>query len=235
MWFRDIVDASGSNKRELKRWLRQDRNNAEVPPKSLQQSVYPKGGAGKLNAECHCGGVKFHITRPNDASTKVQSPFSDLMAPYHLVSSENPNNETWWLRDNNTKYQAGICTCESCRLASGFEIQPWAFVPKCNILQEDGKKLLYDGLGTLQRYVSSKNTYREFCSVCGATVFWHNEERPNLVDVSVGLFDPEQGARVDSWLDWWTGRVSFKEMAVSHDLANSLEDGLKRWGSEAQS
>ena len=87
-------------------------------------------------------------------------------------------------------------------------------------------------MGTLQLYGSSKDTYREFCKICGATVFWHNTGRPDLIDVSVGLLDPQEGARAERWLDWWTGRVSFIEMAVSQDLANSLENGLKSLGNE---
>jgi hypothetical protein len=63
--------------------------------------------------------------------------------------------------------------------------------------------------------------------VCGATVFWHCEERPGLVDVSAGLLDPEEGARVESWLDWCTERVSFEEMAVSRGLVQALEEGLR--------
>jgi len=185
----------------------------------------------KLEGQCHCGGVKFYITRPNADSKNVQSPFSDLIVPYHLASPENPKNETWWLRDNDTKYLAGTCTCRSCRASSGFEIQPWAFVPKCNIKKEDGSPLDYD-MGTLKRYESSKDIWREFCGCCGATVFWHCKERPDLIDVSVGLLDPKEGARVEGWLDWWTGRVSFEEMAVSRSLVASLEEGLKLWGEE---
>ena len=236
VWLKDIVDKNGES-RGLKRWLRQDRLNPEVSPDSFRKHTAPKTQEGendKLRASCHCGGVSFDITRPNEASTKVESPFPDLIVPYHSGSSSNPKNETWWLRSNNTKYMAGLCTCETCRRTSGFELQPWAFVPKCNILQTNNKEMEHD-MGTLQRYVSSKNTYREFCNVCGATVFWYSDERPHLIDVSVGLLDPGEGARVENWLDWWTERVSFQEMAVSQGLVNSLENGLKRWNSKLHS
>lgn len=86
--------------------------------------------------------------------------------------------------------------------------------------------------GTMKRYESSKDVLREFCSVCGATLFWHCKWRPDLIDVSVGLLDPKQGARADGWLDWWTDRVSFSELAVSKSLIGSLEEGLKKWGEE---
>lgn len=233
VWLSDIVDAEGK-KRKLLRWKYQDVGEDLVPEGYLRDYVRIKprdGSEDRLQASCHCGGVKFYITRPNEASKKVRSPFPDLMIPYHTGKSENPENKTWWIR-HNTKYLAGTCTCKSCRVASGFEIQPWAFVPKCNIFQEDGTELDYN-MGTLQRYVSSENIWREFCSVCGATVFWHClENRPDLVDVSVGLLDPIEGARVEAWLDWWTQRVSFEESAVSRSLVRSLENGLKEWQEE---
>lgn len=233
VWFNEISDDNGT-KRPLKRWLLQDRGEKEelVPENSLRV-LESRPSSDKLEAQCHCGGVKFYITRPNEASKKVQSPFPDLMVPYHLASNANPENKPWWLRDNDTKYLAGTCTCTSCRQNLGMEIQTWAFIPKCNMFKEDGSPLDFN-LGTLRSYTSSEGVVREFCGKCGATVFWHCEERPDLIDVSVGLLDPKEGARVEGWLDWWTDRVSFTEMAVSRSLVASLEDGLKKWGGTHQ-
>jgi len=226
IWLQDIVDADGTT-RKLGRWTAQD----GVPAKEwTRPDILSAKRGDKLKASCHCGGVKFYVTRPNEASKKVSSPFPDLMIPYHEGhTSANPRNLTWWLRGDNTKYLAGTCMCESCRLALGFEIQTWAFIPKYNIFFGDGKSLDFK-MGTLSRYESSEGAHREFCSTCGATVFWHCEERPELIDVSVGLFDPEEGARVERWLEWWPERVSFKEMSVSTRLAQSLEEGLREWG-----
>jgi hypothetical protein len=235
VWLKEIVEADGT-KRILNSWMLQDGPDGQfVPPGLFTPSPKQKkieGQEEKLKAQCHCGGVKFYITRPNEASKKVQSPFPDLMIPYCTgVPSTNPENETWWLRDSDTKYLAGTCTCKSCRLASGMEIQPWTFVPKCNIFQENGESMEY-GMGTLKNFEreKGKGIWREFCAVCGATVFWHCEERPELIDVSVGLLDPEEGARVEGWLEWWTERVSFEEMAVSRTLVGALEGGLEKWG-----
>lgn len=204
VWLNDIVDKDG-RQRKLKRWLLQDGQREEVQPGHLLGTSPPEldvRGQDRLDASCICGGVKFHITRPNESSKTARSPFSDLIIPFHTgVSNANPDNETWWLRSDNTKYLAGTCACKSCRLASGFEIQPWAFVPKSNIIQENGTEMTYE-MGSLKRYVSSNDVWREFCSVCGATVFWHCKERPGIVDVSVGLLDPNEGARVEAWLDW---------------------------------
>jgi hypothetical protein len=64
------------------------------------------------------------------------------------------------------------------------------------------------------------------------------------MDVSVGLLDADEGARAETWLDWWTGRVSFAEDAGlgrtgetarrAICLIDSLEEGLKRWSEKRQ-
>lgn len=180
----------------------------------------------ELPARCHCGRVRFYITPPNASSSQVWSSWPDLLVPYHSGSSENQNNVKWWLRDENTKYLAGTCACTSCRLGSGFPIQTWAFIPKPNILSADSLPFKFDR-STMRQYNSSSGVYREFCSCCGATVFWHCDERPGLIDVSVGLLQAH-GARAEDWLEWATGRVSFAELAIQNDLVRLLEEGLKR-------
>lgn len=173
-------------------------------------------------------------------------------------------------RDELRRYLAGTCACRSCRLISGFEIQTWAFVPRANIffhvrdknrgpvasepqtqrsLNEAGDKTEIIPLdfatlpsNILTSYESSPGVRREFCSRCGATVFWRDRWRPELMDVSVGLLDAYEGARAETWLDWWTERVSFAEDARrdrtgetarrAECLISSLEEGLRRWNQE---
>jgi hypothetical protein len=229
IWLNDITGKDGSVN-TLQRWLGDDEGPL-VEEGTLSKYTPAKTTSGvqaRLKAACYCGGVKFYITRPNEASKAAASPFSDLIHPFYEKKEDNPNNEPWWLRSNNTKYLAGLCACPSCRFNSGYELQPWAFIPKCNIFKENGDPLDFN-MGSLKRYSSSKGVMREFCCDCGATVFWHNEGRPTVIDVSVGLLDPEQGARAESWLEWWTERISFEEMAVSTSLVDSMRRGLKNW------
>ena len=80
----------------------------------------------------------------------------------------------------------------------------------------------------MRRHNSSPGVYREFCGCCGATAFWHCDERPLLIDVSVGLLHAK-GVRAEDWLDWAPNRVSFAEMAVQLDLIHRLEEGMKRF------
>ncbi|KAK0717248.1 Mss4-like protein [Lasiosphaeria miniovina] len=216
-------------------------------------------------------------------STAPRSNFPDLMLAYCSTPPEvfsNPGDEKWWLRGGplsapsldpsssrndtprtqmqqspgtTTKYLAGTCACRSCRLTSGFEIQPWAFIPRGNILFLSGIPGTFIPLDfnhpppALQRYTSSPGVAREFCHRCGATVFWHDVFRPELVDVSTGLLRAEsEGARATGWLVWWTERVSFAEEAGkgrraagmatlwARDLVDALASGMRVDGSSRE-
>jgi hypothetical protein len=192
----------------------------------------------KLPARCHCNGVKFYVTRPDASSRLPSSPWPDLLVPYHSGSPDNPEDVKWWLCGESsgcnsiigqTRFLAGLCACDSCRLASGFGIQSWAFIPRSNIFKSDGSALSAYDITGLQRYESSPGIYREFCRTCGATVFWHCEERPGVVDVSVGLLQSVSGVRAEGWLRWATQRVSFEEEAADRSLILALEEGLRSW------
>ncbi len=179
-------------------------------------------------ASCYCRNICFQITPPNVSSTSPSSPFSDLIVPYHSGPSTNSADEKWWLRANGTKYFAGTCACQSCRLASGNDIQTWAFVPKVNIRKSNGEPFDFS-MAQLKRYESSKGVYRRFCSGCGAIVFWHDETRPELIDVAVGLLAAGSGARAEELLEWATERVSFQEDAQNKDLIAKLGQGIRAW------
>ncbi|OAX81272.1 hypothetical protein ACJ72_04390 [Emergomyces africanus] len=183
-----------------------------------------------LTASCQCEGVKFLISPPDHTSNLASSPWCDVLVPYHTSTSPsaagaNPTDVKWWVCANGTKYLAGLCACNSCRLASGFPIQSWAFVSRSNIFKaSDCSNLLtYQDFGTLKQYKSSPGVYREFCGVCGATAFWHCDERPGVVDVSVGLLRAKTGVRAEDWLHWELGRISFEECAVDRGMVKCLK------------
>ncbi|OHE98256.1 glutathione-dependent formaldehyde-activating enzyme [Colletotrichum orchidophilum] len=214
----------------------------KLPP---MPSICPKDS---LPASCACGTVSFHITRPTSQSYLPHSGFSDLEYPAIRHSDafmKNPDSLKWWVRSNGTKYLAGTCACRSCRLICGFEIQTWAFIPRCNIFFHvpgpvDGQSVTLPldfselPAGILKTYESSRGVSREFCGKCGATVFWRDSWRPDVIDVSAGLLRADEGARAETWLEWWTQRCSFEEETARGRsgeparIARRLIDGLER-------
>nr|POE50141.1 hypothetical protein CFP56_71604 [Quercus suber] len=188
------------------------------------RSKQPLLSSDRLEGSCHCGGVQYCITRPGPESRQPSSPWPDLILPSHSNSPDNPDDIKWWLRER-CRYLAGICMCRSCRLSSGASVQTWAFIPRNNLMALDGSPIEFSQ-GTLSSYESSRDVYRNFCRVCSASVFWHCAERPNVIDVSVGLFRAPEGARSSTWLEWWTERVSYKEEALDAKLGEDLEKSL---------
>lgn len=185
----------------------------------------------KLHASCKCEGVSFYISRPSKRSLFAKQYWPDS-PPTTIPSPEAPQEEPFFLRDNNTKYLAGLCACNSCRLASGMETTTWAFVPAFQIAQDaEGTKPWTPDFGTLKQYQSSPGCYRYFCSRCGAFVFYDAEDRKWFKDIAMGLFHAPEGARAESWFGWRTSRLGYRDdtipRAESYSLA--IEGGLREW------
>jgi hypothetical protein len=247
MWIDDTRDGGASewlksiDGRELKKWNQEAEESEEVSIDHYEEEIMEKEELKKsVHAHCHCNGVEFWITPPNDASLTARSDFPDLMIPYHHGpdAATNPSNTAWWLCNNSTRYLAGTCACVSCRRASGFDITFWAFIPTANIRLLNRTFPAYHSnhrnkyWGTMKSYESSEGVTRTFCRRCGANVFWDGGEekgREGLVDVAVGLLDAESGARAEELLGWWTERVSFEEFAINKSLVRALGEGLKEW------
>ncbi|RMY92870.1 hypothetical protein D0864_05811 [Hortaea werneckii] len=231
------------NGQAIERWSQHFGKNEQLPlhwrgsePNKPGHAEHPN----LLHAHCKCEGVSFYISRPSAASTEVTAEWPDVMIPEH-DTGEKPPPAAWWLRGNGTKYLAGLCTCDSCRLAAGMEWLQWAFVPTASITLDPAGRTPFPSetpfsFGTLKHYRSSEQATRYFCGTCGANVFWCGDERPGLIDVAVGLLDAAEGARAEGWLEWRTERVSYREDAVprAESLIYGLEKGLKAYGEESR-
>ncbi|KAI9705304.1 MAG: hypothetical protein M1820_005134 [Bogoriella megaspora] len=199
------------------------------------QPVKPSSAApskdDKLHASCHCGGVSFDISRPDFEHPAFRKTYPNL----HLPGPYEPRQpETSIIANDASKYVAGNCVCQSCRLTNGGDIINWCFVPTSIIILPNGG-LLSDQqpenftFGTLKTYRSSEDVVRSFCGKCGATVFYAVEDRSGWVDVAVGLLDAEEGSRAESWLEWRNGRISNSEDARDVYLMEQLREGLLSW------
>lgn len=248
MWIEDTLDGGASqfithlNGRLLKRYLREDGQSPEVSYDWKHPCLQSKSNdtnedkpALPVHAHCHCNGVQFYVTCPNEKSREAQAGYPDLLMPYLDIDpmiKDNPDNDLWWLL-HPRRFLAGTCTCKSCTSCSGFDITCWAFIPISNIFLDAEATRPFTRnpyWGTTKVYESSKGVKRTFCGTCGANVFWDGGDRGGtLVDVAVGLLDAESGARAEEILAWWPGRVSFVEEAKNEGFAKSLQEGLRTW------
>lgn len=161
---------------------------------------------------CHCKGVNFMLRRPTVA-------FKDT------PEDKLPR----FIGPKTKKMRTPFDACSSCRLVSGAHVTTWTFALLEHIeIPGTGKAIATDtadlkaqteavmkgeaneGLGTLAFYASSPDVQRYHCSKCSATIFYAVDDRPDMVDITVGLFDAEEGARAESFLGW-TGTMNWME------------------------
>lgn len=171
---------------------------------------FEKKTEDSVSIRCKCQGVDFVLQRGDYSGIeKDQLP--------------------WNVDPKTHKLSTVFCGCNSCRLQGGMDIWYWAFIDMKHLstAQKDAPfprskhelKSFIDKkdpvVGSLAYYASTTRAgvLRFFCSTCSATVFFTEDERPELVDVSVGLFDAPDGARAEGFLSWSFGEVDFKEDA----------------------
>lgn len=253
MWIEDTLDGGASEfvrkvgDRDMQRWLVAANDSEQIPLGWKDDSAQTASEDDTLLLRCHCNGVQLRVTRPNEQSTQAMSPFSDLIVPAPSGQSPaNPKNQPWWLAPDRKRYLTGTCSCRSCRLATGFDIMSWSFVPLCNLTFTDGSPVqgTKEGLDSdpriremtkiadYQSPLTNKTIKRHFCPKCGATVFWWSDFRPGLIDVAVGLADSKSGVLAEEWFMWFTQRVSYGEEALNRELIDGLAEGLKDWAHE---
>ncbi|TFK26127.1 hypothetical protein FA15DRAFT_667804 [Coprinopsis marcescibilis] len=196
----------------------------------------------ELHARCHCGAVSFYISHPQEIASRTSAPYPDIIFPISITRRSilrNVKDDKWWLRSpikegGPVRYLAGHCACNYCRMSSGFEVQSWGWVARAHIREEGFSKeepltLAHLDLRPkgLKQYVSSPGQYREFCGTCGATAFWWNVGRMDVICVAMGLLNQDQdGARAEHWFDWSKGRVSFSESPTSPFIIQGIIDAL---------
>ncbi|KAJ5309051.1 hypothetical protein PENANT_c020G10330 [Penicillium antarcticum] len=166
-----------------------------------------------LLAQCHCGGVSFNISRP-------QQEFITSTA-----------SEGWLHPSDTSKWLALLDLCDDCRLVDGTNIMAWTFVPVNHISPHISADLI---IGSSKSYRSSKDVLRTFCGTCGATVFYSCASRPGIVDVAVGILRAPEGTMAEKWLIWRAGRIGAASDGLKYDAAFStaLIEGMARWGGE---
>ena len=59
---------------------------------------------------------------------------------------------------------------------------------------------------TLRWYEASAGVFYGFCSVCGATLFWRNDDEPHRWSIAAGTLDPPTG--LETTLSIWAAEAS---------------------------
>jgi hypothetical protein len=80
-------------------------------------------------------------------------------------------------------YQAN-CHCANCRRAAGAQSVAWITVNRPNFRFVKG---------TPKRYRTDTGAWRTFCDVCGTSLTYERDTRPDEIDITTGSLDHPEG------------------------------------------
>lgn len=180
---------------------------------------------------CHCKGVNLVLRRGKaDYAGKEKLPF--------------------FVEPDTFKLLGSFDACDSCRIPVGSEFMYWTFqllkyIDFANASSESPfpdssislKAAVSDPnrdprFGTLTYYASSPDVQRYFCSKCSACVFYAVDDRPEMVDVSIGLLDAPDGARAEGYLAWVLGMLTWADDMKGgwrEQIAEETKNGAENW------
>jgi hypothetical protein len=225
IYVEDTIDGGGSvwlkrpnaDDKEIPRFReRSGELSWDWPQVSTSTVLKDKREQGSVPIWCHCKGVEMVIHRGNYAAKKRE----DL---------------PWFIDPRTNKPVASFDVCDSCRMQFGSDTIYWTFTELINISQADGgayptkaaelKAAVDSGdsaVGTLAYYQSSPDVQRYFCKVCSASVFYACDDRPEMVDVAIGLLEAPDGARAEEFLSWTLGETP----SWVNDIKGGWREGL---------
>ncbi|KAH7163358.1 Mss4-like protein [Dactylonectria estremocensis] len=210
VWMRHL-NKDGS----IPRCWKAGRNNSEElhgiwPPIENLPSAESNNGPAEISFRCHCRGVDLVLRRGDADFTGMQR-----------------DQLPWFVEPTSHKLLAGFDACDSCRLSFGSDVVNWSYsqlahldFPASDTPQPEGvgfprtsselkAAVCSDDrdprFGTLAIYESSPDVQRYFCSHCSASVFYAVDDRPEMVDVAIGLLESPSGARAEDFLVWGLG------------------------------
>ena len=94
--------------------------------------------------------------------------------------------------------RVGMCHCQACQRRTGSAFGVAAFFPRDQVDSIEGPRT------TWSRVAETGATLTfSFCPICGSTVYWERDSRPNMLIVALGAFaDPGfPGPNVVVWTD----------------------------------
>jgi len=85
---------------------------------------------------------------------------------------------------------ASHCYCTMCQKQHGAAAGSYANLASAGLVVEQGAELV-------ATYASSAHGRRDFCRVCGSTLFWRSTASPERIAVTLGTLEPEYDGAVE--------------------------------------
>ncbi|MRW85363.1 GFA family protein [Pseudoduganella sp. FT26W] len=87
-------------------------------------------------------------------------------------------------------FHASHCYCTMCQKQHGAAAGSYANVASAGLVIEHGAALITE-------YASSDDGRRDFCRVCGSTLFWRSTAAPDRVAITLGTMEPAYSGPVE--------------------------------------
>ncbi|KAK3297162.1 uncharacterized protein B0H64DRAFT_119490 [Chaetomium fimeti] len=208
--------------------------------KGYEAGLKTEGAKGDVSLRCHCRGIDL-VLRAGEAQREFEE------------TQRRGGELPWYIDPVTHKGMGSLDGCDSCRLAAGSEVYNWTFAALRHIsfagankegFPRDTSQLRIateakDGegrdprLGTLAFYASSPDVQRYFCGRCSATLFYAVDDRPDIVDVAVGLLDSPDGARAESAISWsFGGAMTWRQDMIGtwrEIMLHAVEKDAEEW------
>ncbi len=112
------------------------------------------------------------------------------------------------------------CHCSMCRKAHGAAFATYASLRRSRLTIVSGDQFI-------RRYRSSDHVVRESCAECGSPLFWSHDERPDVMEVTLGTLDDDPIGRPVAHI-YWASRAPWLELAddglPKHDALPKNDD-----------
>ncbi len=82
------------------------------------------------------------------------------------------------------------CYCTMCQKQHGAAAGSYANVASAGLTITQGADLIVE-------YASSEHGRRDFCRVCGSTLFWRSTVSPDRVAITLGTLEPAYAGKVE--------------------------------------
>ncbi|KAF4344210.1 hypothetical protein FBEOM_1804 [Fusarium beomiforme] len=227
---------------KLRRWMKKPEEGEELDdnwPGTLETPGSEVAQGQDIPIRCHCKGVDLML-RPKNVDFSAED-----------FPAMGTDSFPAFFDRKSQKHLATLDPCRSCRLSVGADIMNWTFAMLKQIDFPDKSggpdfprnthelKAAVDSpnrdprYGTLAIYRSSPDVQRYFCSRCSALVFYAADDRPEIIDVTVGLLHAPEGARVESLLAWHLGAKMMGEEDFERgwrrNFVMSVKDASEKW------
>lgn len=233
-----------------KRWLGGRGRSEEVPAGKEWPEVEGLLGVGvsyltdgeekgDIPIRCHCGGVDL-VYRAGEAQRE------------HRDMSRRGEALSRYVDPETFKAKGSFDGCDSCRIWTGSDVVYWTFAQLKYIAfpsSEGGPFLATTAgfkdivskandekdprLGMLTMFASSPGVQRYSCGRCAASIFYSVDDRPDMVDIAVGVLHSPDGARAERAIAWrFGGEVTYRGDMLTGwrgRLLESVEKEVEEW------